>query len=181
MPEAGAQTQDLLYLEGRLGGAVLSRDRLRRYRLTRRWGAGGLRIGVGMLNPSRADHECGDTTVTKVIQFASLLGGTSLVVVNLFTLRSKDPADLLRVADPVGPLNDVFLREAARDADRFVVAWGGMPSKLRGAAGPMMAALVEAAPRLECLGVTMSGDPRHPSRLGYNDGLRSLRIWRAEA
>ena len=43
---------------------------------------------------------------------------------NLFAWRARDPAQLLRVRDPIGPDNDHWLQRLAEGADLVLAAWG---------------------------------------------------------
>lgn len=78
---------------------------------------------------------------------------------NLFALRSTDPAALSSHPDPVGPENDQHLREQVRAAGRVVLAWG-VGGALRGRDQSVLHLLRGA--NLLCLGRTKQGHPRHP-------------------
>ena len=120
-----------------------------------------------MLNPSTADAERDDPTIRRCMGFARGWGFGGVVVVNLFGLRSPDPAALLAAADPVGPLNDAHVRRACRDAGLVVAAWGAHRSVGKRALeiGPLLG---EAC----CFGRTLGGDPRHPLYLRRDAPLR---------
>ena len=142
------------------GMAVLSSDGLYRYSLWRVWDRSRPAVLFVMLNPSTADAREDDPTIRRCIRFARDWGHGSLLVGNLFGLRSTDPAALARHPDPVGPANDSALRELAEAADRVVVAWG---SKGTLRARSLLVADQLAGPRnLWALGVTADGQPRHP-------------------
>lgn len=130
-----------------------------RYKLTRVWGPGERMVFI-MLNPSTADADIDDPTIRRCIGFAKDLGFDGLEVVNLFALRSPDPAVLAKAEDPVGPLNDRFITDSARGG-MIVAAWGAHP--FAAARGAEVAAMVaEAGETLYSLGVTKDGHPRHP-------------------
>lgn len=158
---------DLVMKTGKLGTAFFSKDGLYRYRLTRRWAAGGLTIVWVMVNPARADHERNDTTIAKCIGFSKKLSGSSLVVVNLFGLITTDPAKLLTTENPQGQHNGHFLRGAGIGADRLVVAWGAWSKRLTTAMEPSMRIVRENYPGALCVGRTKTGAPHHPVRLPY--------------
>lgn len=159
--------KDVVVESGKLGDATFSNDKVYRYRLTRSLGSAGFRICWAMLNPSKADGDRNDLTVSKCMEFSRRMGASSLVVVNLFALISTDPKKLLTHADPVGPLNRYFLKTAALGCDKLMVAWGALPRRIMGAAAPMVEELLFWNKQTFCLGDTKSGAPRHPSRLGY--------------
>lgn len=171
-----AALEDVLYLSGAAGQAVLSKDEVYRYFLTRELLKGGPTLGVCGHNPATADHNQNDMTVKKAMGFAARLGAGRLLVANVFGYRSTAPGVLRAVADPVGPANDRFLAALARDSDRLVVAWGEVARPL----GPLFLRSLQALREarggrpVECFGRTKSGNPSHLSRLGYAIGLASL-------
>jgi hypothetical protein len=115
-----------------------------------------------MVNPSTADATIDDPTIRRCCGFARRGGWSELIVVNLYALRSRDPAALWGHADPVGPDNAAYLRCAAlAGAGQVVVAWGTQ-------ANPQWASqvaslfLVHGKAQLYCLGTTKNGSPRRP-------------------
>lgn len=135
-----------------------------RYWLTRTWSS-DRRLPFVMLNPSTADASVDDPTIGRCIGFAKREGYGGLLVLNLFALRSADPAALTTRADPVGPQNDAMLSEmfsrAASDDIPVVAAWGN-----NGLFADRSSAVVElaraAGARLMCLGKTAADQPKHP-------------------
>jgi hypothetical protein len=127
-----------------------------------------------MLNPSTADAEMDDPTIRRCRAFARAWGCAGIQVVNLYALRSTDPAALWEHPDPVGPENDNWLTRIALAATEVVCAWGAnaQPSRVREVA----AMLAEHGVRLKCLGTTKSGAPRHPL---YVRGDQPLIDWSA--
>ncbi|HEX6285988.1 MAG TPA: DUF1643 domain-containing protein [Acidimicrobiia bacterium] len=136
-----------------------------RYWLTRVWDVGQPPVSWVMLNPSTATETVDDPTIRRVVAFSRLWGFGSALVVNLFALRSVSPETLARHPDPVGPENDSAIERAIGSADLVVVAWGNHGLKLnpktRTPRSSEVAALLSGVnPR--CLGLTASGQPRHP-------------------
>lgn len=127
-----------------------------RYRLWRRW-ADGARVVFVLLNPSTADAVVDDPTLGRCVGFARSWGMGGLDVVNLFAYRARNPAELRRVEDPVGPDNDRALELACEGADRVVLGWGN-GGLLYGRGGDVWRRLGAR----ECLGWTRRGQPRHP-------------------
>ncbi len=151
-------------------GATLSEDGVYRYRLTRTWDSFYPPITWVMLNPSKADANVDDLTITKCIGFARRWGWGGIVVVNLFALRSTDPKALVGHPDPKGNDNDAFVHDAIIDQPVTVAAWGANPLAIH--EGHRWAQIVyRSGAQFSCLGVTASGAPRHPSRLGYDTPL----------
>lgn len=160
--------EGLVRLEGKLGVAYFSEDRRYRYLLTRRIADGFRKILWIMLNPSTANHEKNDMTITKCIGFARAMQASEILVVNLFGLITTDPKVLVRTADAVGALNEQVVRAAGQDCDKVIVAWGGLPSTLNAPSHWMRSVIRELyAPKLQCLGRTKEGFPHHPSRIAY--------------
>ena len=112
-----------------------------------------------MLNPSTADERRDDPTIRRCVGFARRWGFGGVEIVNLFALRASDPRALRRASDPVGPDNDRHIARVAARATLLVVAWG-VWGRLRGRSAALRARLSRRAPR--CLGLTRSGEPRHP-------------------
>lgn len=147
------------HLPGLVGAATFSVCETYRYTLTRQWGAAtDPRFLWVMLNPSTADADMDDPTIRRCIAFSQREGAGNLTVVNLFALRSTDPAWLAKVHDPIGPLNDAVIAADARNAQRIVVAWGADAM----AVGRVGIVLPLLGPGVLCLGVTKSGAPKHP-------------------
>ncbi len=113
-----------------------------------------------MLNPSTADATLDDPTIRRCRGFAKAWGCAGLTVMNLYALRSTDPAALWRALDPVGPENDYHLRRTAREYGDVVCAWGAgaRPERVR----QFLRLMDGTSARLWCLGVTKDGSPRHP-------------------
>jgi len=141
--------------------ACFDRSRRYRYALGREWRPDGPRVVFVMLNPSAADHRRDDPTIRRCIAFARAWGFGALTVVNLFAWRTAHPADLRRVADPVGPRNDAHLRAALRGAVLVVRAWGDQGTLL-GRDRAVAALLARAGAPQAVLGLTARDRPRHP-------------------
>lgn len=79
-------------------------------------------------------------------------------MVNLYALRSTDPRGLWVSPDPVGPLNDAHLLQAAQESSRVVAGWGAHARAPRVAeVGRLLGGV-----GLEHLGLTLGGAPKHP-------------------
>jgi hypothetical protein len=151
-------------LAGGLAAAVLSEDGKYRYLLTRIWDRKRKPMVVVMLNPSTADAFVDDPTIRRLAGpngFARRHRAGGIVVVNLFALRSTDPRALLHHDDPVGRYNDAFIRQASDMAGTVVCAWGA--AGIQDDRGPrVVKALKARRVPLVCLGMTSTGQPRHP-------------------
>lgn len=146
-------------------GACFSEDRRYRYGLWRRWARGGPWVTFLMLNPSLADIEHSDPTVTRCERFSQAWGCAGIEVVNVFGLISPQPRDLFGKRDPVDHVtgaNDAHIRRAVARSDFVVAAWGTH------AANPRFAGRLQAIARIvrghdvRALRVTQAGHPSHP-------------------
>ncbi|MFJ7049872.1 DUF1643 domain-containing protein [Streptomyces sp. NPDC101112] len=158
-----AEANGLQLQTGSAGSAVLSPCGTYRYRLDRVWDEQAPPLVWVMLNPSTADADEDDATLRRCTTFSKKAGHGGLTVVNLFALRSKDPGQLRKHADPIGPRNEAALLDATASADRVAVAWGDVGRAERAEQARAVTALLTGHGRpLECLGLTGKGHPRHP-------------------
>ncbi|MFF7335389.1 DUF1643 domain-containing protein [Streptomyces sp. NPDC008150] len=156
---------------GDLAAAVFdSQRRTYRYLLTRIWNPAMPPAVFVMLNPSTADASSNDPTIRRCLSYAVREQAGGIVIANLFALRSTDPRALTRHSDPVGPYNDAFLRRAAAGAHRVIAAWGGGGFQ-GGRAERVLEMLGGMRIPVSCLGVTATGQPRHPLYLRKDAAL----------
>lgn len=146
---------------GKLGKGIFSRDGVYRYYLFYRWAPGGRRAIFGMQNPSTANSDKSDPTVTRCMGFAKRLRCNALVVVNMAAGIATKPADLLKLKDPVGRYNIRSIAQVPQKGDIVIAAWGALSPKLRELFSPSIRAFTEIR-GVKCLGLTQAGDPRHP-------------------
>jgi len=147
--------------------AVISEDGLYRYFLSRRWHDSGKCIAFIGLNPSTADAIKDDPTIRRCIGFAKAWGGNTLLMVNLFGLRSTSPLALRSTADPIGPENDAWLDKVVSSADVVVAAWGNHGCLL----GRSDDVRRRFGGRLQVLAMTKAGMPKHPLYISASQGL----------
>lgn len=125
-----------------------------------------------MLNPSTADAEADDPTIRRCMSFARAFEASELVVVNLFAYRATEPDDMFAAHDPVGPLNDRYIRNMLGHTYRArggaVIACG--TAGKNNAQRDLFRQRVRSVRRiaqdcgvvLHALGTTKEGWPRHP-------------------
>ena len=144
-----------------------------RWWLERLWDQAAPRLIFIGLNPSRADGQRDDPTLRRLLGFARRWGYGSLEVLNLFARISPSPAALRRVADPVGADTDAWIRRrlAAQPEATLWLGWGnqGAWRDRHRAVG----ALLLGRP-LGSLGLTASGQPRHPLYVAGTVALQPL-------
>lgn len=122
---------DVVLRESAWGGAVFSRDERHRFALWRLsgfgdWAAAGRKpyAFIG-LNPSTADEAFDDPTVRRCIAFAKRERAGGMYMLNLFSLRSTNPKNLLRPGiEPTLPENLVAVSYVAGISHSVVLCWG---------------------------------------------------------
>ena len=132
-----------------------------RYRLGRLWDESRPVCLWIMLNPSYADDQEDDRTITLCVGYAKRWGYGSILVGNLFAWRTTYPEKLYQAEDPVGPRNDRRLRAMLTKADLVVCAWGTH----RMARGREREVISMLDGRGHALRITRDGHPHHPLRL----------------
>lgn len=130
------------------------------------WNPDGKRAAFVMLNPSQATEANNDPTVERCERRARMLGFGAFRVTNIFAYRATDPAELRKVADPIGPKNDWAIEQSAVWSDQVICGWGFHGAHAgRGAA---VEALLRATDvPLFHLSLTQAGHPRHPLYISY--------------
>jgi hypothetical protein len=150
-------------------GADFSPCRKWRYALWREWGPcdPSRRVAFIGLNPSTADESIDDPTIRRCIGFAKSWGYSGLVMLNAYAFRATDPKDMKKAADPIGPDNDAKLAEYSEWCAAYVAAWGAhcSPSRARSVCEVI-------GHRIQCLGKTKDGHPKHPLYLASNTRLQ---------
>jgi hypothetical protein len=168
---AAARGLDFCHDKESGGGAVYSPCGQWRYLLWRVESRRAAMIGMGLLNPSTADHLRDDPTIGQCRLRARRAGAKGVLVWNLFAWRATRPADLKQANDPVGPDNDAAIAQALLLAPRTVVAWG-IHGSHRGRDRAVVDQLQRAPCGLWALGLTGNGQPRHPLYLPTETRLR---------
>jgi hypothetical protein len=137
--------------------ARFSRCKTYRFSLSRSWSGGsGKAVFIG-LNPSTADQAEDDPTIRRCVGFAQAWGCNSLEIVNLFAYRATNPEDLKRSAKPIGRDNDRWIAAAISEAAESIACWGN-----HGAFLARSESIRDRYPKLLCLGINASGEPKHP-------------------
>jgi|SRR5882672_7645717 len=141
--------------------AIFSEDKLYRYVLTRAWDSDKKTAMCIGLNPSTANGEEDDQTISRLVKSLTALGYGGLKMVNLYGLVSKDPKVLRSHPNPWGEnLGYIFI--AAQGCQDVIFAWGTFkeaitPSKF----------WIKKFPDALCFGKTKSGAPWHPLAMMY--------------
>jgi len=172
--------------------ATMARDGAQRLTLTRAWDDRPKACFIGH-NPSTADHRKNDPSVLRSVAFAKAWGYGGVVWVNLYPIRTPDPAAARRWAnwehngpdylarDDINRGRDVMAREAK--ASGIVIAcWGAIARD----DAYVEAVLEEISsgeapwPAIHVLGLTAGGAPIHPMARGKHrvpDSARPI-LWK---
>ncbi len=150
-----------LLLKGDIeSGALFDRSGKFRYLLWRVWDEGLPSICFLLLNPSTADHERLDPTITRCFNMAKRWRFGAINIVNLFALRATNSAKLYSARDPIGPHNDRFIELAINASDALVLGWGNHGTL--GDRHEEVLAFLDSEREIFCWGLTKLGQPRHP-------------------
>ena len=77
------------------------------------------KINEPLNNPSTADHNDDDPTIIKCIKYAQNWGYGGLLIGNLFAYRATNPSEMKKVDDPVGPLNNHYLKLMSQQVNQI--------------------------------------------------------------
>ena len=141
-----------------------------RYLLWREWDCQSPTVAFIMLNPSRADAEFNDPTITRCINFAQAWGYGRLEVVNLFAYRTAHPSLLKQAAKPVGQDNDRYVLKTVQHSEQVILAWGDHGTWQKQDLHILQ--LLKKYTHLYCFGMTKKGCPRHPLYLHHKTQLQ---------
>jgi hypothetical protein len=164
--------------------ALFSDDNLYRFHLSRVWDQSLPKICWMMLNPSTADAEKLDPTLTRCFGYSMQWGFGSMDVVNIFAYRATSPKDMMAVSDPVGfgiktagsPVdNNGFLTLIPGVSALTVVGWG-IHGEYKDRYKEIAALFKLRNLSVKCLGVTKNGQPRHPLYLAKDTPLEDWRL-----
>lgn len=160
--------------------ATISPDGKSRYTLARVWDRSKPPLLFIMLNPSTADENTDDATIRKCIGFAQRMQFGSILVVNLFAFRARDPDDLKVAGFPLDYVNNSVIKEAVFETMEYegsiCCAWGTKARwpKVADRARNVLAMLRELGVKPKALRVLHDGIPSHPLMLSYTNTLKDF-------
>lgn len=146
--------------------AVISACKLYRYELRRVWNTSLPLLGALWLNPSTADAEHDDNSLTRGIGFTERAGYGGLVLCNPFGYRATNFRDLLDSSaagiDVIGSENDSYIVGMANECKNIFCGWGSnAEDRLVSSRVSQVLGILNGA-RLWHLGLTKGGHPKHP-------------------
>jgi hypothetical protein len=138
-------------------------DRTHRYWLSRDWSGDGCHsLGFVMYNPSLADGETNDPTITRCIGFAKREGYDGINVCNLHSYVTPYPRNLARDTDPENLKALSSLADyASKTNTPIVCAWGSSIID-KNVDLDFIQMCRNKGVTLKCLGRNRSGSPKHP-------------------
>lgn len=151
-------------------GCVLSQCEQYRYLLWRIWDDKLPKWMFIMLNPSTADHETDDATISRQIIRAKMAGAGGIVVANTGAIRETYSEKLKQHDDPIGPHNIFWLKETIPECDVHIAGWGAKARLFHGDK-IVKAIFREMDIPLKALEINRDGSPKHPLYVGYNREL----------
>lgn len=157
----------------RMANDHFSADRRCRFSLEYWWGDQTSPLIVVGQNPSRASRASTDPTVTRCARRAHGAGHGGLLMLNMFPFVATDPEDLFAA----GPMPDeerlcleiiVMSVQCFHGAPVLFAPGGHRHPRHRARTALVEGTLRQLGANLMCLGTTADGQPRHPSRAGYD-------------
>jgi hypothetical protein len=154
-------------------GARFSPCRKYRYRLWRTWDDTKPPVVYIMLNPSVADEQDEDATITRCIRRAERLGAGGIIVMNLFAFITTKRARISSVNDPVGPDTDAELLAACKTAMHVICGWGN-DGRHRGRDRQVLELLRANGIKPKAVRITKMKAPGHPLYVAYDTPLLEI-------
>lgn len=160
-------------------GATFSMNMAYRYTLWRTIDTGDDRsIAWCGLNPSTADHEKLDPTVTRIVKRSRAMGFSKVWMTNLFGFRATDPRDMKKQAYPVEANPGEYWEAVApvyEEAEIIVCCWGVHGTNhFRDAMWKIDVIDRGWSAKLRCLDRTKDGHPKHPLYIPMAKDLEDL-------
>jgi len=144
--------------------AVFSDDRVYRYALQREWDKSKSKVLFIGLNPSSADENEDDNTLTRCINFADSWGYGGIYMANLFSFIDTYQDDIWSAENPIGDETNDWLIKLAKEADKTIVCWGNGSKDFffYGRVGAVLEIFRQNNISLFCLKQNQTKMPAHP-------------------
>mgnify|MGYP004487088893 CR=1 FL=1 len=133
------------------------------------------------INPSTATAEKSDPTISRIDTYSKKYGYDSFKMLNIYPLRATNSDSL-----PMMPDNEIHkqnireIKAALNNASAVLCAWGNLIFKrqyLKDYFGNIAEIICNSQIPTYCLGITKSGNPRHPlARMKMPDKLVNFDI-----
>lgn len=142
------------------GYAVFSFDKKYRYILGRKWSNKGKCLFI-LLNPSTADAFKLDPTITRAYNLSKKLGLGELIILNIFAIRGSNPEIIKKVSDPIGPLNNYYIKKYVKKSDLIILGWGNH-GKINNRSKEIIDIIKKVKKEIYVLDINKNGEPKHP-------------------
>lgn len=142
-------------------GAVIELNR--RYQLWRIWEQEKPLLLYILLNPSRANAEADDKTVTKLIRFSKSWGYGGFYLGNIHSFITPYPSVLKNKIIKKDSINEMHLKSMRDRCEKVVFGWGN--------AAEFPQWLNYMYFKAFCFGINKNGSPKHPLYLSYQTEL----------
>jgi hypothetical protein len=143
-------------MEGIGIGAEFGQGRKYRYCLWRIWDLSKPRVMFVGLNPSTANENKNDNTITKVIKIAKNNGFGGIYMTNLFPFVTAYPTEL-NCNYESNAINDEWLEKIYDKCSKVVFCWGNFKS-----AATRSREVMKLFVHPMCLAQNKNGSPKHP-------------------
>lgn len=137
---------------------------------------GNKKLIVFGVNPSTANEQTADLTITKVMGFADRNGFDGFIMLNLYPQRCTNPADLDKeINEELHRQNLEEIRLSVCDMEKPVVLFGfgdtiNLRPYLKRCFKEIINVLATYNPQWKNIGtLTKNGNPRHLSRVSYTE------------
>lgn len=116
-------------------------------------------LGFVLNNPSIADANLDDPTVTRCWGFAESLGYGRILIANTNPFRATDPNDAIIPPEHIMECNDTWLLALQRECQMVIVGWG---IKAKKALVDRAANVLYTTGPVHALRINENGSPAHP-------------------
>lgn len=150
-------------------GAEFSECGKYRYKLWRIWDESLPKVMCIGLNPSTANTNKNDQTISYLIKMLKVLGYGGFYMMNCWSLISSDPKKLLdhRWNELICQWNDNMITVTALECQDIIFCWGNF--KIIRETGRDKE-LIEMFPNAKCFGKNENGSPFHPLAMMPRNG-----------
>ncbi len=142
---------------------IFSEDRKYRYVLEHKTSVSNdKRCLFVCLNPSKADENISDNTVTRCINYVTKWGFGIFVMCNAYAFRSTYPKELIDEIDPIGQDNYIHIVSESKRADLVIAGWGNLLKNTKHKEAVQDIIRKVANKDIYCLELTKNNTPKHP-------------------
>ena len=120
------------------------------------------------LNPSTADENKLDPTLTRIKNYSIKFGFNCFYMLNIFAFRATDPNVMLKENNPTGKDNDYWIKHICKLSNTIVCCWGNHGKHLN--RSDQIKEMLKQF-NLFYLDMSNENEPKHPLYLNSNLNL----------